>query len=193
MGIRKIVKYGDKVLRAESKEVFKVTKKIKELVKDMINTMYVNNGVGLAAPQIGENLRIFVIDTSDPKEPMNPIAFINPKIIEKKGAINSYESCLSLPDAYTNVRRYKYVKIKALNTDGKPFVMEADEGSLTARAIQHEFDHLNGVLFIDHARNIEETNKELTAKCLPLVEEDRLIAEPELEEIIAKEEPKKDD
>ena len=87
MSIRKILKYGDPILRQKSKEVSKVSKKIQILAEDMLDTMYANNGVGLAAPQVGELLRMFVIDVSGPKEKYNPIVFINPKIIKKEGAV----------------------------------------------------------------------------------------------------------
>lgn len=148
--------------------------------------MYATNGVGLAAPQIGENLRVFVIDIGTDPKTMNPITFINPKIIKKEGAINSYEGCLSFPEAYTNVRRYKSVKIKALDIKGKPFILEVTDGSLLARAIQHEFDHLEGILFIDHCRNRFETDKVLAEKGLGGVDSDYLIEEKELEEEIQK-------
>lgn len=185
MGVRKILVYGDETLRKESKEVHKVSAKIKALVKDLKDTMYAANGVGLAAPQIGENLRVFVIDVSNEDEPHNPIIFINPKIIQKSGATNSYEGCLSFPDAYTNVRRYEYVKVKAYDINGRPFLMEAFDGTLLARAVQHEFDHLDGVLFIDHARNRFEADKELLEKNLSPLNPDKLLDEPELEEAIA--------
>lgn len=186
MTVRNVVKYGVPSLREKSKEVHKISKKIQILVDDLYDTLYATNGVGLAAPQIGENYRIFVIDVGTDPKTMNPITFINPKIIKKEGAVNSYEGCLSFPEAYTNVRRYKYVKVKALDIKGRPFVMEADEGSLLARCIQHENDHLDGILFIDHCRNRFEANKALAEKGLPAVDEAKLIDEPELEEEIQK-------
>lgn len=186
MTVRKVVKYGVPSLREKSKEVHKISKKIQILVDDLYDTLYATNGVGLAAPQIGENYRIFVVDVGTDPKTMNPITFINPKIIKKEGAVNSYEGCLSFPEAYTNVRRYKYVKVKALDIKGRPFVMEAGEGSLLARCIQHENDHLDGVLFIDHCRNRFEANKALAEKGLPAVDESKLIDEPELEEEIQK-------
>lgn len=187
MSVRKIVKYGSEVLRQKSKEISKVSKKIQVLAEDMIDTMYANYGVGLAAPQVGELLRMFVIDVSDPKEPRNPIVFINPKIIKKDGAVACNEGCLSFPDVYTYVRRYKNVTVKALDIKGKPFIMEGKNGELLARAIQHEFDHLNGVLFVDHSRNRFDADKVLAEKGLPPVQADYLLEEPELEEIISKE------
>ena len=184
MSIKKIVKYGEKTLRQPSKEVAKVSKKVQTLVYDLIDTMYAQNGVGLAAPQIGENVRIFVIDVSTGNQPLNPIVFINPKIIHKSGACSSYEGCLSFPEAYTDVKRYANVKVKAIDLKGKPFVLEAKDGSLLARAIQHEFDHLNGVLFIDHCRNRFEADRILTEKGLAPIEADKLIEEPELEKAL---------
>ena len=186
MAVRKIVKYGTESLRQPSKEVHKVSQKVKNLVQDLIDTMYSQNGVGLAAPQIGENVRIFVIDVSANDEPLNPIVFINPKIIKKSGACISHEGCLSFPEAYSNVRRYSYVKVKALDIKGRPFIIEAKEGSLLARAIQHEFDHLDGILFIDHSRNRFETDKILTDKGLAPIDPKYLLEEKELEEEIQK-------
>lgn len=186
MSILKIVEYGDPILREPTKEVSKVSKKIKTLINDMLETMYSANGVGLAAPQVGLSLRLFVIDVSDPKGPIDPMVFINPRIVKKSGAINSYEGCLSFPQAYTNVRRYANVIIKALDMNGRPFVKEARDGSLLARAIQHEFDHLEGHLFIDHCRNRFEANSVLEKYNLPPIEEDKLINEDFLEEEIVK-------
>lgn len=184
MAIRKILKYGTPSLRQPSKEVHKVSKKIKDLVKDLLDTLYSQNGVGLAAPQIGENYRVFVIDTSSGDQALNPIVFINPKIIKKSGAMISNEGCLSFPEAYVDVRRYTYVMVKAMDNNGRSFVMEAKDGSLLAKAIQHEFDHLEGILFIDHARNRFEAQKELEKKHLPGLEVDKMLEEKELEEEI---------
>lgn len=180
MSIRKILHYGEPSLRDPSKEVHKVSKKITELVQDLLDTMYAKNGVGLAAPQIGENVRVFVIDVSTNKEPLNPMVFINPKIIKKSGAIKSNEGCLSFPEAYTDVRRYKNVMVKALNEHGKSFVLEAKDGTLLARAIQHENDHLDGVLFIDHCMNRFETESILKKHNLPNLDVDKLVDEENL-------------
>ena len=187
MSVKKIVKYGDAFLRQPTKEVHKVSRKVQDLIHDLLDTMYAANGVGLAAPQIGSNLRVFVIDVSMNDEPLNPIVFINPKIIKKSGAVVSHEGCLSFPEAYTDVRRYKDVMVKALDRHGKPFVLEAKDGSLLARAIQHEFDHLEGILFVDHSRNRFQTDKILMEHKLPPIDVDRLLEEPELEEILKNE------
>ncbi len=188
MAILKILKYGDEILRKKSKEVSKVSKKIRILAENMIDTMYANNGVGLAAPQVGENIRMFVIDVSQDDEPLNPIVFINPKIIKKSGAIKSNEGCLSFPKAYIDVRRYKNIMVKALDLNGRPFIMEAKDGELLARAIQHEYDHLDGILFIDHSRNIFDAIEVLRQNDLPSIEQDKILDEPELEEEIIKQE-----
>lgn len=184
MSIRKVVKYGESVLRTPTKEVHKVSQKIKVLVEDMLDTMYSQNGVGLAAPQIGENYRIFVIDVSTGDEPLNPIVFINPKIIKKSGACISHEGCLSFPEAFTDVRRYANVMVKAMDRNGRSFVLEAKDGTLLARAIQHEFDHLDGILFIDHAINRFEAEEVLKKHNLPPLEVERLLDESELAEAI---------
>ena len=186
MAIRKVVQYGTPSLREPSKEVHKVSKKITDLVRDLLDTMYSQNGVGLAAPQIGENVRVFVIDVATGNEPLNPMVFINPKIIKKSGAVKSNEGCLSFPEAYTDVKRYKNVMVKALNEHGKPFVLEAKDGTLLARAIQHENDHLDGILFIDHCINRFEAEETLKKHNLPDLDPDRLIEEKELEEELNK-------
>lgn len=181
MAVKKVLRYGEKSLREPSKEVHKVSRKITDLVNDLLDTMYAQNGVGLAAPQIGVNYRVFVIDVSTGDEPLNPIVFINPKIIKKTGAIISNEGCLSFPEAYTNVRRYKNILVKATDAHGRAFTLEAKDGCLLARAIQHEFDHLDGILFIDHCINRFETENILKKFNLPQLEPDKLIDEPELE------------
>lgn len=184
MSIRKVVRYGESILRTPAKEVHKVSQKIKVMVDDMLDTMYSQNGVGLAAPQIGENYRVFVIDVSTGNEPLNPIVFINPKIIKKSGACISHEGCLSFPEAFTDVRRYANVMVKAMDRNGRSFVLEAKDGTLLARAIQHEFDHLDGILFIDHAINRFEAEEVLKKYNLPPIEVEKLLDEPELTEAI---------
>lgn len=182
MAIKKVLHYGEPSLREPSKEVHKVSKKITDLIRDLFDTMYAQNGVGLAAPQIGVNLRVFVIDASTKEEPLEPMVFINPKIIKKSGAVKSNEGCLSFPEAYTDVVRYKDVMVKATNEHGKTFVMEVTGGSLLARCIQHENDHLDGILFIDHCLNRFETQETLKKYNLPDIEPDKLLDEKELKE-----------
>lgn len=186
MASNKIKIYGEEVLRQPCKKVTKFTSKIRKLIDDLLKEMYAANGVGLAAPQIGVPLRVFVIDTSIGDEPLNPIVFVNPVIIKKEGAVPSYEGCLSFPDVYTTVRRYEKVTVKAYDHKNRPFTLTAKEGTLLCRAIQHENDHLEGILFIDHSVNRFDTNQALQDKGLPPVQEDYLLEEPELDEIIEK-------
>lgn len=185
MAILKIVQYGDPCLRTRAREVTKFSKKVRTLAEDMLDTMYKANGVGLAAPQVGESLRIFVLDVSDPDDPLNPMVFINPKIIKKSGAMCTQEGCLSFPQVYTDVRRYKNVTVKAQDLGGRPFIVESDS-ELLSKALQHEFDHLNGILFIDHARNVLEAGGLLETHSLPPIDNSMLLEEVELEEEILK-------
>lgn len=182
MAVKRVLQYGEKSLREPSKEVHKVSKKIQELVQDLLETMYAKNGVGLAAPQIGVNLRVFVIDVSKNDEPLNPMVFINPKIIKKTGATVAQEGCISFPEAYTDVKRYANVMVKALDKHGRPFVLEAKDGELLSRAIQHENDHLDGILFIDHCVNRFEADKVLAEHNLLPVDPELLIDGPESED-----------
>lgn len=182
MAVKRVLQYGEKSLREPSKEVHKVSKKIQELVQDLLETMYAKNGVGLAAPQIGVNLRVFVIDVSKNDEPLNPMVFINPKIIKKTGATVAQEGCISFPEAYTDVKRYANVMVKALDKHGRSFVLEAKDGELLSRAIQHENDHLDGILFIDHCVNRFEADKVLAEHNLPPVDPELLIDGPESED-----------
>ncbi|OGI03459.1 MAG: peptide deformylase [Candidatus Melainabacteria bacterium GWF2_37_15] len=185
MTVLKILTYGNEVLRTPSKEVHKVSVKIQKIVDDLFDTMYsYDNGIGLAAPQIGYNYRIFVLDLAKDGEPPNPAVFINPKIIKKWGALSSFEGCLSFPDVYTYVRRYENIIVKAQNLKGRSFTLEAKNGSLLSRAIQHEYDHLEGILFVDHARSRFETDKLLAEKGLPQINSDYLMEEEELEKEI---------
>ncbi len=142
MAIRKIREFGDSVLRKQCKEVKEVTGRVRTLIEDMIDTMYEANGVGLAAPQVGVMKRIVVIDVGD-----GPIVFINPKILEKDGEQFGTEGCLSLPGKMAYVRRPNHVKACAYDIDMNYFEIEGEE--LLARAICHELDHLDGVLYID--------------------------------------------
>ncbi|MBO7516052.1 MAG: peptide deformylase [Lachnospiraceae bacterium] len=142
MAIRKIREFGDNVLRKQCKEVKEVTGRIRTLVEDMIDTMYEANGVGLAAPQVGVIKRIVVIDVGD-----GPIVMINPKILESDGEQFGTEGCLSLCGKMAYVRRPNHVKACAYDLDMNYYEIEGEE--LLARAICHELDHLDGVLYID--------------------------------------------
>lgn len=149
MALRNIRKEEDTILRKISKPVDKITEKVKILIEDMIDTMNSANGVGLAAPQVGILKRIYVVDVGD-----GPIVFINPEIIEQSGEETCQEGCLSVPGKYGDVKRPAHVKVQATNLEGEQFTIEGE--GLLARAMCHELDHLNGILFIDKATNIEE-------------------------------------
>lgn len=142
MAIRKVRIEGDPILRKKAKPVAKITPSIKVLLDDMAETMYLEDGVGLAAPQVGVLRRIFVVDVGE-----GVIEFINPEIIDTQGEQTGIEGCLSVPGKTGTVSRPNYVKVKALNREGQEFILEGEE--LMARAILHENDHLEGALFID--------------------------------------------
>ena len=147
MAIRNIIINGDDVLRKKCKVVTEITPRTLKLIKDMAETMYEADGVGLAAPQVGILQRIFVIDVFDD---YGLRVFINPEILEVSGTQIGEEGCLSVPGEAAEIERPNYVKVKALNEKGEEFVLEATE--LLARAILHENDHLNGKLFIDYLK-----------------------------------------
>ena len=147
MAIRNIRINGDDVLRKKCKVVTEITPRILKLIKDMAETMYEADGVGLAAPQVGILQRIFVIDVFDD---YGLRVFINPEILEVSGTQIGEEGCLSVPGEAAEIERPNYVKVKALNEKGDEFILEATE--LLARAILHENDHLNGKLFIDYLK-----------------------------------------
>lgn len=145
MAIRNIRKIGDSVLTKVSREVKKVDEKLLVLIDDMMETMYNADGVGLAAPQVGVLKRVIVIDVSEERN--NPIVLINPEILETSGSQTGEEGCLSVPGKIGVVERPNYVKVKAYDRDMKEFVIEGTE--LLARALCHEIDHLNGILYVE--------------------------------------------
>jgi peptide deformylase len=145
MALRTIREYGDDVLAKECREVKEITPRVKELVEDMLDTMYEANGVGLAAPQVGVLKRIVVIDVSP--EADQPLVMINPTILESSGEQTGYEGCLSIPGKSGVVTRPNYVRVKALDRDMNEFELEAEE--LFARAICHECEHLDGHMYVE--------------------------------------------
>ncbi len=159
MALRTIREYGDEVLTRRCKNVKEITPRIKELVEDMLETMYDANGVGLAAPQVGILKRIVVIDVSP--EADQPIVMINPEILETSGEQTGYEGCLSIPGKSGVVTRPNYVKAKATDLDGNEYVIEGEE--LLARAICHELDHLDGHMYVEKVEGSLVDNEELMA------------------------------
>ena len=146
--IRTILHYPDKRLREKGERIEKVTPEIQALIDDMAETMYAAPGVGLAATQIGECLQLFIVDVAEEGAPSDLRVFINPEILETQGDISWQEGCLSFPGVQEDVERAAKVRVRALDKSGKEFTLEAE--GLLAVAIQHEYDHLQGVLMIDH-------------------------------------------
>ena len=144
MAIRNLRYDGDMILYKESKRVEVFDEHLKQMVEDMFETMYKYNGVGLAAPQIGILKRVLVIDTGEEGEKLE---MINPTITKLEKEVILSEGCLSFPNVFGNVRRYNYTEAEYMTKDGEKKTIKA--GGLLAQAIQHEIDHLNGVLFID--------------------------------------------
>ena len=154
MAVREIIKLPDKRLRLVSEPIKRVDAGIRKLVEDMFETMYAAPGIGLAAIQVGVGKRLFTADLSKKEEAREPQVFINPEIVwaSDEKAIHE-EGCLSIPEYYEDVERPVQVKVKYLDLDGKAHEIEAD--GLLARCVQHEIDHINGVLFIDHLSKLK--------------------------------------
>jgi len=148
MAIKKILTYPDPVLRQKVETVTNFDDSLKELACDLAETMYDAPGAGLAANQIGVCLRVVVIDVSPSKEEKKPLVLVNPEIIEKEGCQVDEEGCLSVIDLTANVERFRKLLVRAQDLDGKTWEFPAED--FFARVIQHELDHLNGILFIDH-------------------------------------------
>ena len=151
--IRPILKYGDKVLHERARTVDALTPEVDRLVDDMIDTMYAAPGIGLAAPQVGILLRIFVVDLSVGRDPSGLIVMINPEFVERDGMQLEEEGCLSVPGFNATVVRPSRVAIKGLDREGREHRREGV--ALLARAFQHEMDHLDGTLFVDRLRGIK--------------------------------------
>ena len=147
MAILDIKKAGDVVLKQQAQPVARIDKKIRTLLDDMAETMYKANGVGLAAPQVGESIQVVVIDVGE-----GLIELVNPEIVRMEGAETDSEGCLSVPEIYGDVERAAKVSVKYLNRQGKNHRITAT--GLLARCLQHEIDHLHGRLFIDIAQNL---------------------------------------
>ncbi|MDP5135815.1 peptide deformylase [Rheinheimera baltica] len=146
MSVLQVLHFPDERLRTVAKPVDAVTADIKQLVADMLDTMYDENGIGLAATQVNVHLRVVVIDISEDRN--EPMVFINPEITARSGGTSYEEGCLSVPQNYAMVDRAAEVTVKALDKNGNPFELNAD--GLLAICLQHELDHLLGKLFIDY-------------------------------------------
>lgn len=146
LGILTILEFPDERLRKKAAVVKVVDDKIQSLLDDMLETMYHSHGVGLAATQVDVHQRIVVIDVSDERN--EPLFLINPEIFEKDGVKEAEEGCLSVPGFFEKVTRAEHIRVRALNRNGESFEFEATE--LLAICVQHEMDHLDGKLFVDH-------------------------------------------
>ncbi|MFS8874001.1 peptide deformylase [Thermostichus sp. OS-CIW-31] len=156
----RIYRMGDKVLRQPAKRVSQVNEEIRQLARDMLQTMYSFDGIGLAAPQVGIPKRMIVVDLYPDKPEVPPLVLINPEIREYIGeAVAGQEGCLSIPGVFCEVVRPEGIVVSFKDETGRPRTLRADD--LLARVIQHEIDHLNGVLFVDHVENELVLDQEL--------------------------------
>lgn len=173
MAIKKIITYPDPVLRRKAEPVTTFDESLKELARDLAETMYEAPGAGLAANQIGVCQRVVVIDVSKDKAERKPLVLVNPEIIEKEGCQLDEEGCLSVIDLTAKVERHKKLLVRAQDLQGKTWEFPAED--FFARVIQHELDHLNGVLFIDRLSPLKRTlYKKRLKKILQAQEEDTL-------------------
>lgn len=152
MAILDVIEYPDPRLKIVAKPVEQVDKGIKKLMDDMLETMYHDQGGGLAATQIAVDKRIFVMDASANRSAV--MFFINPEIVEQSGQIEEVEGCLSFPGVSAKIKRAAYIKMRALDYNGQPFEVEY-ENNYEARCVQHELDHLNGITFFDHLKPLK--------------------------------------
>jgi peptide deformylase len=153
MAVLDIRKAGDPVLKAKAKPVVKVTKTVRQLLDNMVQTMREEDGVGLAAPQVGVSSRLIVVDIGE-----GLIELINPELVETEGCEVATEGCLSIPGYYGEVERFTQVTVTGLDRNGNPLRLSCN--GLLARAMQHEIDHLEGVLFIERAQSLHKEQKE---------------------------------
>ena len=152
MALLPILQYPDPRLRQVAAEVERVDDKIRKLINDMSETMYAAPGVGLAATQVDQHVRVIVIDISENRDQLR--VFVNPRLLNASGAADREEGCLSVPDVYEKVRRAERVTVRALGADGQPYTLEAE--GLLAVCIQHEMDHLDGKIFVEKLSRLKQ-------------------------------------
>lgn len=155
MAIREVLQFPDARLKRVSEPIGEITDELKRLASDLLEVMYDEPGVGLAAPQLGEAVRLIVVDTewSEPGGERNPLVLVNPEIVDSEGQIVWTEGCLSVPDFEADVQRAERVRVRARDLDGKDLEIEAEQ--LQAVCLQHEIDHLDGILFIDRISRLK--------------------------------------
>jgi peptide deformylase len=164
MSVLAIRIYPDPVLRVKCKKVTVFDARLRKLAADMIETMHAAPGIGLAAPQVGVEQRLAVVDLSVGEDPKQVYVLINPEIVHREGLETDVEGCLSLPGLTDKVDRPTKVRVKALGLDGQPFEIDAEDW--LARALCHEIDHLDGVLFVDHLRGLRRERSKRQLKKL---------------------------
>jgi peptide deformylase len=151
---------GDRVLRQPAKRVAKVDDSIREIARQMLQTMYSADGIGLAAPQVGISKRMLVVDCEPDNPDAEPLVLVNPDILNRTGKVEiAQEGCLSIPEVFLDVKRYERITVTYKDERGRPRRLAAD--GLLARVIQHEVDHLDGVMFVDRVDNDIQRNQEL--------------------------------
>jgi peptide deformylase len=158
MALREVLQFPDPRLKLRSRPVEKITDEIRELARDMLEVMYDEPGIGLAAPQVGESVRLIVVDTDwkdDENGQRRPLVLLNPEIVHREGSILWNEACLSVPDFSADVERALRVRVRGLDLEGREVVEEAEE--LRAVCFQHEVDHLDGILFIDRISRLKRS------------------------------------
>lgn len=143
MAVLEVRRYGDPILRQKAEPVAEVTGEIRRLIADMVETMHDEIGVGLAAPQVGASLRLLVMDDGTGRAR----ALVNPEIADRRGCVVAEEGCLSIPGIFADIERSEWVRVEAADEDGKPLSLELR--GFPARVVQHEMDHLDGILFVD--------------------------------------------
>ena len=152
MALLPILHYPDPRLHKVAAPVKVVDERIRRLVRDMAETMYAAPGIGLAATQVDVHERVLIVDISETKDAL--LAFINPEILERRGEAENEEGCLSVPGVYDTIWRAEWIRVRALDIDGRPFTMEAE--GLLAVCIQHEIDHLDGKVFVDYLSRLKQ-------------------------------------
>ncbi len=166
MAVLPVTKFPDPVLKTRAADIVTITEVERKLVRDMIDTMYAESGVGLAANQVGVLKQVFV--ASPDQERGGELVFFNPRIVKQQGTVKEFEGCLSIPEFYEPVKRSKKVWLRAMTLDGKTAEVTAE--GLLARIFQHEVDHLNGILFVDRLGPVKSrlAKKSLTRKAARL-------------------------
>lgn len=150
----KVCRWPEDVLADKAMPVEEITPELKELVENMVETMYADDGVGLAAPQVGESIRLICVDQTGPKERGELLVLLNPELSNCEGSVESEEGCLSCPGFTGRVNRYEKVSLKAMDMDGKDVCMDVD--GYLAIILQHEIDHLDGVTIVDRASRLKQ-------------------------------------